>query len=144
VLDPPINGETASSAAFNAPYFTGNPGDSFKAWDGTVTYDYMPVEWYTLRFEYGHRRSNVPCWAGHGGVTPPALPDRCLGEVAVRTVLLPESKLVARLRHSGLHIKTPASNRDQLGYSIFRIGIECCYKRLWAFSLRKCPLHASG
>jgi hypothetical protein len=72
VLAPPINGETATSAATNAPYFTGNPGDQFKAIDGTLTYDYMPVEWYTLRFEYGYRHSNVPYWAGHGGVTPPA------------------------------------------------------------------------
>ena len=72
VLAPPINGETATSAATNAPYFTGNPGDQFKAMDGTLTYDYMPVEWYTLRFEYGYRHSNVPYWAGHGGVTPPA------------------------------------------------------------------------
>jgi len=72
VLLPPINGESASSAATNAPYFTGNPGDQFKATDGTLTYDYMPVEWWTLRFEYGYRHSDVPYWAGHGGVTPPA------------------------------------------------------------------------
>src|ERR1700722_4636167 len=30
VLLPPINGETAPSAAINAPYFTENPGDPFK------------------------------------------------------------------------------------------------------------------
>lgn len=71
VLDPPINGETASSAALNAPYFTGNPGNPFKAWDGTLTYDYMPVEWLTWRWEYGYRHSNVPYWAGHEGMTPP-------------------------------------------------------------------------
>ncbi len=71
VLLPPINGETASSAALNAPYFTGNPGDQFKAWDGTITYDYMPVQWLTWRWEYGYRHANVPYWAGHRGVTPP-------------------------------------------------------------------------
>ena len=71
VLAPPIDGETASSAALNAPYFTGNPGNQFKAWDGTITYDYMPVEWLTWRWEYGYRHSNVPYWAGHEGVTPP-------------------------------------------------------------------------
>ena len=71
VLLPPINGESASSAALNAPYFTGNPGNPFKAWDGTVTYDYMPVEWLTWRWEYGYRHANVPYWAGHKGVTPP-------------------------------------------------------------------------
>ena len=42
VLIPPINGETASSAAINSPYFTFNPGDPFKAWDTSVTFDYMP------------------------------------------------------------------------------------------------------
>ena len=50
VLLPPINGETASSAAINAPYFTGNPSDPFKAWDMSVTYDYMPRQWLTFRW----------------------------------------------------------------------------------------------
>jgi hypothetical protein len=72
VLDPPINGETASSAAINAPYFTGNPGNPFVAWDGTLTFDVMPKQWFTWRWEYGYRHANVPYWAGHGGVTPPA------------------------------------------------------------------------
>jgi TolA-binding protein len=72
VLLPPINGESASSSAINAPYFTGNPGDPFKAWDVSATYDYMPVEWLTWRWEYGYRHANVPYWAGHGGMTPPA------------------------------------------------------------------------
>jgi hypothetical protein len=72
VLLPPINGESASSDAINAPYFTGNPGDPFKAWDVSATYDYMPVEWLTWRWEYGYRHANVPYWAGHGGMTPPA------------------------------------------------------------------------
>ncbi len=72
VLLPPINGESASSDAINAPYFTGNPGDPFKAWDVSATYDYMPVEWLTWRWEYGYRHANVPYWSGHGGMTPPA------------------------------------------------------------------------
>lgn len=71
VLVPPINGETASSAAINAPYFTGNPGDPFKAWDMSVTYDYMPRQWLTFRWEYDYRHANVPYWSGRGGVTPP-------------------------------------------------------------------------
>ncbi len=71
VLLPPINGETASSAAINAPYFTGNPGDPFKAWDVSLTYDYMPRQWLTFRWEYDYRHANVPYWSGHGGVTPP-------------------------------------------------------------------------
>jgi hypothetical protein len=71
VLVPPINGETASSAAINAPYFTGNPGDPFKAWDMSVTYDYMPRQWLTFRWEYDYRHANVPYWTGRGGITPP-------------------------------------------------------------------------
>jgi len=71
VLLPPINGETAPSAAINAPYFTGNPGDPFKAWDMSVTYDYMPRQWLTFRWEYDYRHANVPYWTGRGGVTPP-------------------------------------------------------------------------
>ena len=71
VLVPPINGETASSAAINAPYFTGNPGDPFKAWDMSLTYDYMPRQWLTFRWEYDYRHASVPYWTGRGGVTPP-------------------------------------------------------------------------
>jgi len=71
VLDPPINGETASSAAINAPYFTGNPGDPFKAWDSSITFDYMPKQWITFRWEADYRHANVPYWTGRGGVTPP-------------------------------------------------------------------------
>jgi hypothetical protein len=71
VLLPPINGETASSAAINAPYFTGNPGDPFKAWDSSITFDYMPKQWITFRWEADYRHANVPYWTGAGGVTPP-------------------------------------------------------------------------
>jgi hypothetical protein len=71
VLLPPINGETASSAAINAPYFTGNPGDQFKAWDTSLTFDYMPRQWLTFRWEYDYRHASVPYWSGRGGVTPP-------------------------------------------------------------------------
>jgi hypothetical protein len=71
VLVPPINGETASSAAINAPYFSGNPSDPFKAWDMSLTYDYMPRQWLTFRWEYDYRHANVPYWTGRGGITPP-------------------------------------------------------------------------
>jgi hypothetical protein len=71
VLIPPIDGETASSAALNSPYFTFNPGDPFKAWDVSGTFDYMPKQWITFRFEGDYRHANVPYWAGHGGLTPP-------------------------------------------------------------------------
>lgn len=71
VLDPPINGETAESAGINAPYFTGNPSDPFKAWDSSVTFDYMPSQYITFRWEYDYRHASVPYWSGAGGVTPP-------------------------------------------------------------------------
>jgi len=71
VLIPPINGETAGSAAINSPYFTFNPGDPFKAWDNSYTFDWMPRQWMTLRIEGDYRHASVPYWSGAGGVTPP-------------------------------------------------------------------------
>jgi hypothetical protein len=68
VLVPPINGATAASGT---PYFTANPGDPYKAWDASATFDYMPAQFITFRWEYDHRQSNVPYFAGPGGVTPP-------------------------------------------------------------------------
>ncbi|MGB6499589.1 MAG: outer membrane beta-barrel protein [Candidatus Acidiferrum sp.] len=71
VLIPPINGETAISAATNSPYFTGNPGDPYKAWDSSFTFDYMPKQYITFRAEYDYRHASVPYWSGAGGITPP-------------------------------------------------------------------------
>ena len=68
VLLPPINGATATTGS---PYFTQNPGDSFKAWDGSLTLNIMPTQNLTWVLEYIHRQSNVPYFAGSGGVTPP-------------------------------------------------------------------------
>ncbi|HYM74618.1 MAG TPA: outer membrane beta-barrel protein [Candidatus Dormibacteraeota bacterium] len=67
VLLPPIDGATATSGT---PYFTENPGDSFKAWDISGTYDYMPSQYITFRWEFNHRHANVPYWSGPGGITP--------------------------------------------------------------------------
>ena len=71
VLVPPINGETAASAALNSPYLPFNPSDPFKAWDSSATFDWMPRQWLTFRVEYDYRHANVNYWSGHGGVTPP-------------------------------------------------------------------------
>jgi putative OmpL-like beta-barrel porin-2 len=68
VLLPPINGATAASGT---QYFTENPGDPFKAWDASATFDYMPSQYITFRWEFTHRAANVPYWSGQGGVTPP-------------------------------------------------------------------------
>jgi hypothetical protein len=79
VLLPPINGETAASAAINSPYFTENPGNPFKAWDSSITFDYMPKQWITFRWEYDYRHASVPYWSGHGGITPPAFLGSAVG-----------------------------------------------------------------
>jgi hypothetical protein len=71
VLLPPINGMSAITASTNSPYFTENPGDPFKAWDSSLTFDYMPKQYITFRWEYDYRHANVPYWSGRGGITPP-------------------------------------------------------------------------
>jgi len=68
VLIPPINGATAASGT---PYFTANPGDPYKAWDASATFDWMPSQYITFRWEFDHRAANVPYFSGSGGVTPP-------------------------------------------------------------------------
>jgi hypothetical protein len=67
-LLPPINSAVAYTGT---PYFTQNPGDPFKGWDITATFDYMPKQYITFRWEYGYRHANVPYWTGRGGITPP-------------------------------------------------------------------------
>jgi hypothetical protein len=64
----PINGADAISGS---PYFTGKPDDQYHAYDATFTFDYMPSQWLTFRWEAGYRHSDVPYWSGHGGITPP-------------------------------------------------------------------------
>jgi len=71
VLLPPINAATAASGT---PYFTENPGDPFKAWDISGTFDYMPSQYITFRWEFNHRAANVPYFSGPGGVTPTSCP----------------------------------------------------------------------
>jgi len=77
VLLPPINGATAASGT---PYFTENPGDPFKAWDASGTFDYMPSQYITFRGEFNHRAANVPYFSGPGGVTPTSCPTAPLVE----------------------------------------------------------------
>ena len=68
VLLPPINGATASTGT---PYFTENPGQKFDGYDYQVTFDWMPTQFVTWRAEFTERGTNVPYWAGPGGMTPP-------------------------------------------------------------------------
>jgi len=78
VLLPPVNGATAASGT---PYFTENPGDPYRAWDTSLTFDYMPKQWITWRFEFNHRAANVPYFTGSGGITPPGGNQGALGSV---------------------------------------------------------------
>ncbi len=64
----PINGADAVSGT---PYFPEGPGLPFKAWDTSITFDYMPKEYITFLWEYGYRHANVPYFTGRGGITPP-------------------------------------------------------------------------
>ena len=67
-LLPPING---ADAVTGSPYFTEVPGQRAHMWDSTVTFQYMPRQYITWWAEVGYRHSDVPYFAGRGGVTPP-------------------------------------------------------------------------
>jgi hypothetical protein len=64
----PINGATAVSGS---PYFPAVPGSVYKAYDATATFDWMPAQYITFRFETGYRHANVPYFSGRDGITPP-------------------------------------------------------------------------
>jgi hypothetical protein len=63
---PNPNNPTQTEGAFS---FTANPGDKFQAWDCSTNFDVMPNQSITFRIEFVHRESNVPYFAGRGGVT---------------------------------------------------------------------------
>ena len=92
VLIPPINGADALSGS---PYFTANPGDPFKAWDTSITFDYMPKQYITFRWEYGYRHANVPYFTGRGGITPgingapSTVPNSAAGSLVPGTTFVP-------------------------------------------------------
>src|ERR1700722_1929591 len=67
-LLPPIDGATAATGT---PYFTELPGQRAHMWDSTITLQYMPKQYITWGAEIGYRHSDVPYFAGRGGVTPP-------------------------------------------------------------------------
>ena len=91
-LLPPING---ADAITGSPYFTQNPGDPYKAWDASLTFDWMPRQYITFRTEYGYRHANVPYWTGRGGITPgdnlfpSTVPNPGAGSVVGNTTFVP-------------------------------------------------------
>ena len=97
-LLPPINGADAISGS---PYFTANPGDPYKAWDASLTFDWMPKQYITFRAEYGYRHANVPYWTGRGGITPSVnttpstVPNPSAGSVVGSTTFVPGPTLSA-------------------------------------------------
>jgi len=92
VLLPPINGADAISGT---PYFTANPGDPFKAWDTSITFDWMPKQYITFRWEYGYRHANVGYFSGRGGITPgvngapSTIPNPAAGSLVGGTTFVP-------------------------------------------------------
>jgi hypothetical protein len=91
-LLPPING---ADAITGSPYFTQNPGDPYKAWDASLTFDWMPRQYITFRAEYGYRHANVPYWTGRGGITagdnltPSTVPNPGAGSVVGNATFVP-------------------------------------------------------
>jgi hypothetical protein len=67
-LLPPIDGATAITGT---PYYTEVAGDRAQMHDGTITFDYMPSQFITMRLESGYRYSDTPYWTGRRGITPP-------------------------------------------------------------------------
>ncbi len=49
--------------------FTENPGDQFEGWDCSIGFSWTPNQSVEFKTEYVHRQSNVPYFAGPGGVT---------------------------------------------------------------------------
>src|SRR5580765_7444967 len=92
VLLPPINGADAISGT---PYFTANPGDPFKAWDTSITFDWMPKQYITFRWEYGYRHVDVGYFSGGGGITPgvngapSTIPNPAAGSLVGGTTFVP-------------------------------------------------------
>lgn len=52
--------------------FSANPGDQFKGFDCSSNIEWLPNAHVSFRFEFVHRESSVPYFAGHGGVTSPS------------------------------------------------------------------------
>jgi hypothetical protein len=79
-----VLGPTGNASPFAAPFsttgikfipathgFSLNPGTTFNAFDYEAGFQYMPNEQITYDVEFNHRQSDVPYFAGHGGVTSP-------------------------------------------------------------------------
>ncbi len=62
---------TGDAGPYGTHPFSANPGDQFHGWDCSTSLDWMPDDFLTWRVEVVHRESDVPYFAGPGGVTSP-------------------------------------------------------------------------
>jgi hypothetical protein len=70
----PYQALSTSGVQYTSPgaqAFSLNPGTTFNAWDISTAVQYMPNEMITYDLELMHRGSDVPYFAGHGGLTAP-------------------------------------------------------------------------
>lgn len=65
----PLPNPTNPTTTEGAFPFSANPGDKFSGWDCSTNLDFMPNQSITFRAEFVYRNSNVPYFAGAGGVT---------------------------------------------------------------------------
>lgn len=65
----PLPNPTAPNSTEGAFPFSANPGDAFEGFDYSANFDWLPNEHICFRIEYVHRQTNVPYFAGRGGVT---------------------------------------------------------------------------
>jgi Putative beta-barrel porin-2, OmpL-like. bbp2 len=65
-FSPAVTGADGSNA------FLDTSPATLTAREATGTFDVMPNDFVTFRFEYLHRRANVPYFAGRGGTTSPS------------------------------------------------------------------------
>ena len=68
----PLPNPTNPTSTAGTHPFSANPGDKFNGWDCSTNFDWMPNQSITFRIEYVHRESDVPYFAGRGGVTSPS------------------------------------------------------------------------
>jgi len=71
VLAPPIQRRNGGVGGDQCTLLYWNPSDPIQGLGFVVTFDYMPSQYITFRWEYDYRHASVPYWSGSGGVTPP-------------------------------------------------------------------------
>ncbi|MBL0328231.1 MAG: porin [Bacteroidetes bacterium] len=68
----PLPSTTNPTVTAGTHPYSAAPGDQFNGWDCSTNIEWMPNQSIAFRFEYVHRESSVPYFAGQGGVTSPS------------------------------------------------------------------------